>query len=230
MDFVPLVERAPLRRAVGLQRKSYQLLRWLETALTEGFITPEATERYADHDASALAWLEEHYLNLPLRGRPEREDLPAFARFFTTYLRSTFDLEKDPGDGGFYGWMLYHQREFERAPRRQHFRPRKLKRVDRERADVMRLESLRALAERNGRDEATVTRLVARPELRPATSRLAYAEDLLRRVEGVAQGAATLDLWRAFAWTPEGSPVKGFQLRTEDLLAAQQVLAHALLT
>ncbi|MAQ17466.1 MAG: hypothetical protein CMN30_22060 [Sandaracinus sp.] len=230
MDFVPLIERAPLHRAVGLQRQSYQLLRWLETALTDGFITPEAVERYADQGASALAWLDEHYLNLPLRARPEREDLPAFARFFTTYLRSTFDLDDDPGDGGFYGWMLYNRMNFEKEPTRQHFRPRKLGRAEREGADDMRRESVRALAKLNDRDETAVARLVARPEMRPATSRLAYAKDLLRRVDGVAQGGATLDLWRAFAWTPEGSPVKGFQLRTDDLLAAQQVLAHALLT
>ncbi len=225
---MPVLEEAPLHRAVGLQRKSYQLLRWLEEAFEEGFITPASVQKYADHAEVALDWLDEHYLNLPKRARPERAELPALARFFTTYLQSTFELEHDPGTDVFYAWVSYHYR-LETRPRRQHFRQRAIQRRDRQRADGLRRTFARELAAKNSRSDAEADALLERPELRPTLSYGAYGQDLLRRVEGFAQGAATLELWRAFAWTAEGSPKKGFQLRTRDILDAQRRVADALL-
>jgi hypothetical protein len=46
--------------------------------------------------------------------------------------------------------------------------------------------------------------------------------------EGRAVGAASLALWRTFAWTPEGSPKKGFVLNTDEIMIAQDVVAERL--
>ena len=55
-----------------------------------------------------------------------------------------------------------------------------------------------------------------------------YAADLLQRIEGRAVGAASLALWRSFAWTPQGSPKKDFVLTAEEIMIAQDVLAKRL--
>jgi hypothetical protein len=69
------------------------------------------------------------------------------------------------------------------------------------------------LADRNySRDAALVT----------------YGAQLLRRCEGYTTGPAVLALWRQFAWTPGGSPRRGFELRAEDILAAEGRLRGAL--
>ena len=62
-----------VENAVRLQACGYQLLKWLEKALRDGFITPEAAGIYATSEDAAYAWLDKHYLNC-LRARV-RNDL-----------------------------------------------------------------------------------------------------------------------------------------------------------
>src|SRR5678816_57508 len=85
--------RDEIETAVRLQACGYQLLKWLEKAMTDGFITPEAAGTYATVEDAAYSWLEKHYLNLPDSARPERSELRAFSNFFSTYLDCTFDLD-----------------------------------------------------------------------------------------------------------------------------------------
>src|SRR4029079_17947710 len=76
----------------------------------------------------------------------------------------------------------------------------------------------------SGADEL-VDELLRDPELRERVGLCAYAADLLERIEGRAIGAASLALWRAFAWTRQGSPRKNFVLTADEIMAAQDVLA-----
>ena len=57
--------RNDVEKAVGLQARGYQLLKWLEKAFSDGFIMPEAAGTYATSEEAAYSWLEKHYLNLP---------------------------------------------------------------------------------------------------------------------------------------------------------------------
>jgi hypothetical protein len=222
--------RGELERAVDLQRRGYALLRWLEEAFEKGFIAPEAAHGYATVEASAYAWLEQHYDNLPAAARPPREDLAAFSRLFTTYLDASFDLELRPGERLYSpaahcfcpqcSWLV-------RAP---HWRPKKLGPSDKRAADRLRRAFLHrlALARGGGVDEARIEALLSEPALREALSLCAYASDLLSRLEGVVDGAASLALWRSFAWTPQGSPKRGFVLTADAILEAEGALAAAL--
>lgn len=84
--------RYEIENAVRMQACGYQLLKWLEKALRDGFIAPEAAGTYATSEDAAYSWLEKHYLNIPPNARPERADLRTFSNFFCTYLNCTFDL------------------------------------------------------------------------------------------------------------------------------------------
>ena len=61
--------------------------------------------------------------------------------------------------------------------------------------------------------------------LREPVGLCAYTADLLERLKGRAFGAASLALWRSFAWTPQGSPKKGFVLSADEIMMAQDILA-----
>jgi hypothetical protein len=222
--------RQQVEHAVELQARSYKLLQWLEKAFDDGFIAPETAHAYASMEASAYSWIAKHYKNLPDTARPELEDLMSFSKLFSTYLLSTFDLEANPGERLYSpaahcfcplcSWMV-------RVP---HLRPKKVSAADKATADKMKRGAIRALAGHaavTSSDEHIDT-MLRTPELREAIGLYTYACDLLQRMRGIASGPATLALWRSFAWTPQGSPKKGFVLSAEAIMEAQQVILQRL--
>lgn len=225
-----MLEREQVERAVELQALTYRLLLWLEKALNDGFIVPEAAHQFGTLEDAAHAWIEQHYLNLPSSTRPAREDLPAFSRLFSTYLTNTFDLEENPGERLFSpgahcfcpccSWMV-------RVP---HLKPKKVGSADKKTAENMKRGFLRKLALRGGRSvsEQQIEAVRREPVLREAVGLATYADDLLQRLRGVAVGPASLVLWRSFAWTAQGSPKKGFVLSAAAIMAAQQQLLERL--
>ncbi|HET9934042.1 MAG TPA: hypothetical protein VFQ35_25235 [Polyangiaceae bacterium] len=221
-----MLTRNEIERAVELQTKGYLLLQWLEKALEEGFIAPEAAHVYASMEDSAFAWIERHYLNLPVAARPAREDLVPFSRLFSTYLTNTFDLEADPGERLYSpdahcfcpccSWMV-------RVP---HLKPKKLGAADKKAAESLKRAFLRKLAvDATVRSsERLLDELLGGKELREEVGLCTYAHDLLQRLQGVAVGPATLALWRSFAWTAQGSPKHGFKLSADAVMQAQDAI------
>lgn len=219
-----MFEERTIRRAVDLQARGYQLLRWLESAFDRGIVTPHAAHHYASMADSALAWIERHWRNLPDAARPAPQDLPDFTRLFATYLTNTFDLELDPGERRYSpdahcfcpicSWMV----------KVQHLRPKHLRTVDKKVAESLKHTFVANLAA--GIDcrlgDPAVAALLREPGLRDAIGLCTYAHDLLQRLEGIAVGPASLALWRSFAWTSQGSPKRGFVLSAADILVAEQ--------
>jgi hypothetical protein len=225
-----MLSREEVERAVHLQACGYQLLKWLEKALHDGFIAPEAAGNYATSEDAAFAWIEKHYLNLPNSARPERSDLRAFSNFFSTYLDCTFDLDAKPGkrlyspDAHCFcpicSWMV----------QKPHLQPKHVRTSDKKVAEKMKRTFLRRLAE--AREvcvtEETLDAMLKDPALRDAIGLCTYAADLLQRLKGIAIGSASLALWRSFAWTPQGSPKKNFVLTADAIMIAQDLLAERL--
>lgn len=225
-----MLEQKEIERAVELQARGYQLILWLEKALNQGFIAPEAAHVYGSMEESAYGWLEKHYDNIPSAARPAREDLPAFSRLFSTYLTNTFDLEANPGKRLYSfeahcfchlcSWMV-------RVP---HLRPKKVGAPDKKVAENMKRGFMRQLALKAEppASEDTVSELLLDPELREDVALVTYANDLLQRLQGVCAGPASLALWRGFAWTPTGAPKKGFELSADAIVSAQEKLLQRL--
>ena len=217
-----------MERAVDLQARGYRLLGWLERSMASGAIQPHRTHEFATLDASARAFIEKSYPVLPEDVRPAKEDLRAFANLFATYLESTFDLDTQPGQRLYSpdahcfcphcSWMV-------QIP---YFTPKKLTAADKLDARRMELRRLHAMAAEMGVSitEAQVDVIANEPSLRADRALVAYGKDLLDRLEGIAVGPASLALWRGFAWTPQGSPKKGFKLTATAILEAQDVLAQ----
>jgi len=225
-----MLNRDEIEKAVRLQACGYQLLKWLEKALNDGFITPEAAGNYATSEDAAYAWLDKHYLNLPDNARPARSDLRAFSNFFSTYLDSTFDLDAEPGQ------RLYSPDAHCFCPictwmvQKPHLRPKKVSTSHKRVAERMKRTFLHRLADARGISltDESLDHILHDPNLREPLGLCTYAEDLLQRLKGRAVGAASLALWRSFAWTPQGSPKKDFVLTTDEIMTAQEILAERL--
>jgi hypothetical protein len=222
--------RDKVENAVRLQGCGYQLLKWLEKALKDGFITPEAAGTYATSEDAAYSWLDKHYLNLPTSARPERSELRAFSNFFSTYLDCTFDLDAEPGK------ILYSPDAHCFCPicswmvQKPHLRPKKVTTGHKKVAERLKRTFLVRLAVARGisvTDELLNDMLQDR-NLREPIGLCTYADDLLQRLKGTAVGAASLALWRTFAWTPQGSPKKNFVLTTDEIMIAQDLLVERL--
>jgi hypothetical protein len=111
-----------------------------------------------------------------------------------------------------------------------HLRPKKVTAGAKKVAERMKRTFLVRLAEARGisvTDELLNDMLQDR-NFREPIGLCTYADDLLQRLKGRAVGAASLALWRTFAWTPQGSPKKNFVLTTGEIMICQNVLVERL--
>ena len=224
-----MLNREEVQTAVELQRQSYNLLRWLSTAITKGVIRFDRAHDYLDEAGAARDWVERHYLNLPPDCRPESEQLGPFAHFFATYLITSFELVKDPNPqtysrcGCDCPMCVY-------IVGASHLKVKKVYRRDKVRARRMKVSALQQLAfERNTRlDQKQAEELIDSPDSAMEASLIAYGQQLVGRTRGISEGPAVLALWREIAWEKSGSPKKNFQLDAENILSAEESLAKRL--
>ena len=217
-------------RAVNLQSRSYELLKWMADAVTRGFIRFNTAHDYATLPHAAEEWIHRHYQDIPLRARPEKEDIADFSKLFATYLENSFELRENPGkhlysDGNHcFCPMCAWLRD---APR---LVAKKVEKRDKRHAQKMKATTVDDLALEIGvaLSADRVESILTNKELRAPLAMVTYAHDLQNRLRGRAVGPATLVLWRQFAWTPDGAPRKNFTLNAEDVLENERVLIEAI--
>jgi|SRR5215471_18641018 len=220
-----MFDRDEIERAVDLQARSYELLRWVSSAIEKGFISFDAAHTYSSLPAAAEGWIDKHYVDIPSRARPPRSSLGDFCGIFSTYLENSFDLVRDPGK------RLLSPEHCFRLVDAPNLKAKKPTIADRKRAHKMMLARLNWLAAEHGvtlPDGAAIA-MIDDAELREALALCTYGSDLLRRMRGIAAGPATLVLWRAFAWDPKGAPKKKFRLKADAIIKAEFVLRDRVL-
>lgn len=176
---------------------------------------------------AAEGWLTKHFHDLPEAARPLARTGPQlrrYANYFSTYLRSSFDLHEVPGTRLEFGragyscvWCGY------RVPK-PHLQPKKLGGREKEKARLLKRAFLERLAGEAGLrvQPEVIERLLDDVGASQRAALGAYGDELLRRMEGRASGPAVLALWREFAWSPEGSPIKGFKLEAGMIKEAEK--------
>lgn len=197
-------------------------------AVERGFIAFDAAHQFATLTEAAAVWIDRHYNDLPHAARPAREDLHAFVNLFTTYLDNSFELVENPGK------RLYSPRAHCFCPlcswliEMPRLRTKQVTRHDKLRARKLRVAAVRQVAldmERTASDSEAEAIVEAMFE---ETALIAYGYELLRRLDGVAEGVATLALWRGFAWTREGSPKKKFEVSATLMIDAEAAVSMRL--
>jgi hypothetical protein len=225
-----MFDRVEIERVVDMQQRSYRLLKWVASAVKQGFIFFETAHKYSTLPEAAEGWLKIHYLNLPPDARPRSDELGPFSAFFSTYLTNSFDLIANPGK------RLYSPQAhcfcpicswFVDAPNLQ---TKKITNSAKRQAETMKLNAIANLAAENrlAIREADVKKQLTDPQSSEDACLVAYGRDLLQRVQGIANGPAVLALWRGFAWTSSGSPKHRFQLTANLILDAEESLLAAI--
>jgi hypothetical protein len=227
-----MFERKSLEDAVAIQNRGYVLIRWVGDAVGRGFIAFPQAHHYATDAEAAAAWIAFHYDNIPPKARPPAragEALTRFASYFASYLTTSFELVREPGRRlqSACGCHCFCCTYFAAAP---HLRPRKLAPADKKLAARMKYKWLAQLALDHGLSvsESSLEAISEGQATSEAAALVAYGVDLLSRCSGVRSSAATLALWRQFAWEKAGSPKKDFVLTADAILAAEETLVRAL--
>ncbi|MGB0597301.1 MAG: hypothetical protein ACPGLY_11485 [Rubripirellula sp.] len=221
---------AQLQRLLDMQQRSYRLLKWMANAVTEGFVSFETAHDHSELPEAAEAWIRIHYRNIPPNARPANADFAPFCDFFSTYLTNSFELVSNPGRQRYSpdahcfcpmcSWLMD-------AP---NLITRKLQPSDKRRADTMRRNALLKLAIGNEIeiDEGVLAEVLRARRAFEDASLVAYADDLIQRDKGIANGPAVLALWRGFAWNEMGSPKYGFRLKASLIVEAEERLCKLL--
>ena len=220
-----MLNRDEVYRAINLHRQSYNLLRWLTTAVSKDVVRFDRAHHYLDDAEAAKELIERHYLSLPLDCRPETEDLALFAKFFATYLTTSFDLVKLPAP------RLYSKcgcpcPMCSYLVQASHLQPKKVYRRDKARARKLKIEALQRLAFNceTRLEQQQAEELVDSPDSAMEASLMAYGQQLVARTSGISEGPAVLVLWREIAWD-RTAPKKNFRLEADHILNAQESLA-----
>ncbi len=224
-----MLSRDEIIRAVSIQQRSYHLLRWLGDAIDRGFISFSRAHEYTTAAEAAFDWISEHYMNLPQKARPEQNEVRFFSNFFGSYVTTSFELLPEPEkrllsscgcDCGFCARLA-------NASRLRVMKPTTREKDRAVRKCVARLEML-AVEEGLYLTPQQAATIVASLSHRRHSAYSAYGLSLLERVRGSEGGLHVLALWRMIAWKPEGSPIKNFTLKAEDISEAEQQLLAAI--
>lgn len=223
-----MFNRVEVSRAVDLQKRSYELLKWVASAIKRGFISFNAAHAYSSLPSATEGWIERHYHNIPDDARPPLGDLKDFSGLFSTYLENSFELVSTSGER-FYSpdnhcfcpwcsWMIDAPNLKTKSPTPK----------DKKRARKMMIDVIKRVAAENSvrLSEQKIESIVDDPNLREEIALCAYTDDLFRRMKGFSVGPAALVLWRNFAWLPGGSPKKKFELTADLVLDAEKALTE----
>ncbi|HEX6283280.1 MAG TPA: hypothetical protein VFZ71_00335 [Pyrinomonadaceae bacterium] len=225
-----MLNREEIFEAVDLHQRSYNLLIWLSTAISKGFIHFDRAHDYLDEAEAAAGWILGHFNNLPPDCRPEQhEQLKPFAQFFATYLTTSFDLAKNPGTRleSWCGCYCSICAQLMTAP---HLKTKKVSRHDKQRARKLKIAVVQHIAGELGTclDQEQAEKLVDSQANATDVATVAYGHQLIERVHGNSKGPAVLALWREIAWEKTGAPKKEFKLDAEDILRAEQALVNTI--
>jgi hypothetical protein len=217
-----------IKKAVLIHEKSYQLLLWMQEGIKKGFISFESAKQYTRFSDRTYDWLQLHYIDLPKNCRPEKSDLRLLANYFSSYLNSSFELVESPGrrkrshDNCFCQVCHY----WEDMP---HLKTKKLTVKDKNKAYKLMQYTLDLYALENEVELTAEKKESITVEFREWLALCTYAQELLKRVEGRESSAASLALWRSFAWNQEGSPKHSFELTSDLIMTAEKVIVSAII-
>ncbi|NND99471.1 MAG: hypothetical protein HKN47_19325 [Pirellulaceae bacterium] len=225
-----MIDHEKLTQAVETHRRTFELLKWLESALNQGFIQFGSVHAFGSDSEAACQWIARHFQNLPPDGRPaspSETDIQPHAHMLATYLSTSFDAVAQPGYRRAGDCSCWCCSWLEALP---HLRPKKLSVKDKRRAQRLKLDALRQLAlDVDAKaDDARLEEIAAGADPAASLALVTYGHQLIRRLRGLTEGPAILALWREFAWDPGGSPKRKFKLRVDDILQAEQRLIEKL--
>lgn len=214
-----------LGRAIRLQQKAFNLLKWLKARVNKDVVTVQRAHDVLDSASAARYWIEVTLPSIPRTARPDPDEIDGVANLFASYLTTSFELTETPGSArvtecGCYCSICSY---WGRAP---YLKARKTTDRDKRKAQELMADTVQELAWAGGRelDRAELAKVASDQSLRRDLALVTYARHLMRRLQGGAGSPALLVVWRAFAWKAGGGRDREFALTAEIILTAESRL------
>ena len=204
-----------VENAITMSNQGYSLLKWLENALQEEFLSHRSVHEFLNSPLIASEWIKNNYENLPIHARPENLTpafLEPFSNLIGSYLQTTHRLIEHPGTR----YVPVNIRgNGDRRTRNRHIIPIRLSPKEKRRAVTLRTEFVtNFLWERDLFIDDVATWYRFENGL-SAIAYLTYVDCLIKRLAGHHVGGIHLALWREMAWHREGSPKQRFAFNLE---------------
>lgn len=207
------VNPTDVEEALEIARRAHRWLRWMEGEANSRRLSVPQLHHALDEAGALEQLVRAFWTRTPTQARPREHEIARFVRHVASYLSSSLDFDDEPrfveARRDHFDCMVSAQ--FKALP---HARPKRLRTVDKERADALERAVLVRLVNEAGAQVADerVQRLLDAPQLREARAVCAYIDLLLARQRGETAGPEVLALWRRFAWTTTGAPRQDFEL------------------
>jgi hypothetical protein len=208
-----------IKKVLDINQRAFNLLKWLEEAIEKGIILVPSARNFISDQQIAKEWIVEHSENLPLDTKPNmnvQKELEAFVNLFGSFGLTSFEIIKHPGER----YIPHSIRSYGSKYRsNKYIQPIKLSKKDKAKANQEKIYVLNVLInELCSEKNQILEKLMMDDDLCRTISLYVYCELLIKRINGQHSGKTHLVLWREFAWTNEGSPIKGFKLSEEMYL------------
>lgn len=218
-----------LKEAIDLGNRTFELLNWLEEAIKKEVITVDSAREFITNPITSRSWIIEHYNNLPIPARPEslnKECLEPFINLFSTIGLTSFEISRSPGSR----YVPHSIRGYNSSyVDNNYITPVKLTKRDKIKARKDKIHELNCVEESfHFNNPKILEALLDDEQLTRYISLYSYCMLLVKRTNGDHSGKSHLVLWREFAWTQEGSPIKNFKLTEELFLDAKEKIIAAL--
>ena len=199
------MQHAEIERILRLQNFAYEFLLWLNQRAEheQQLLSDENLEKWR-YSESCENWVRQIHGMIPLAIRPDEDDLPAFARLFSSFFQTSFHLvENAPRRGYDYygdesGYVgSGHRRLMPGAPGGKKTPKGKAKIGESVRyLQIIALEDL-ALENDLAPSRAQLETLLSNAALCDALTLWTYFHELHRRSQFASQGEAVRALWLA---------------------------------
>lgn len=208
------MNQTKIQTALDLHKKAYDfLLASRDSGRATSHPLDEATVEAWGHADSGAEWVTRHYAELPLAHRPEREEIPAFSQFLTSFFATSFSVIKtkyylseglrksaQTRLGGPPLGKAQTEIYIRAMPARRLDGTRKSKHAkekEAQAAETLCFHNFRALAAECGADDSheAFLRLRKNDSLAADLTLWTYAEQLVNRAQFASQGPSVYRLW-----------------------------------
>ena len=224
-----MIDNSDIKRAFTIHAYVYQLVPWLENAITRNAVRANEVALLSSDSGLCLNWFKSQYQNLPTVNRPTNnsDELTDYANMLSGMLFDAFEVEQSPGNR-YVPHRLRTFHEPSKTARNPHLHPKKLTKKDKARAKKLKLSYLEQLGKENDLVIPQETSILETPSTNKALAIATYAACLVKRMKGHKEGPAVLVLYREFAWHDKGGPIKNFKLKHPRVAKAMKALKQAL--
>lgn len=200
-----VMNREDIERILRLQNSAYELLLWLnKRAQNEQDILSDHNLEKWRFAESCEVWVRDIYGMIPLAIRPAEDEIPAFARLFTSFFQTSFRLVESAPTRAYdnwgeeRGWTGNGKRKLLPGAPSGKKTPKGKERVEKS-AHELRFIALEELAMEHDLlpDRADLEAVERDSASSSALTLWTYVHELNRRAHFASQGEAVRSLWMA---------------------------------